>query len=119
MSSNDYLNRAINLHEQKLYSDAIKERSKAIELDSYNDKAYTVRGMPYYLTEQTTNAVEDLTTSIQLNPYSSVAYCFRGMCFSICNTVEANSVIAFDKPASFGLKGFKLKMKLCRISYKV
>lgn len=108
MNNNDYFHNAINLYEQNLYADALSECNIAIELDSFDDRAYTLRGMSYYSMEQIENALEDFTTAIQLNPYNSEAYCYRGMCFSISKSAVADSVISFDKPSAFNLKGLNL-----------
>ena len=104
MNSDDYLNNAIDLFNQKFYNEAIKECSKAIELDPNNAEAYEIRGITYYNIENINTAIEDLNKAIYLNPLSSRAYCYRGICFSSLMQAISSDIIAFDKPSSFSLR---------------
>ena len=108
MNSNDYLRNARNLYDQKFYTDAIRECSKAIELEPNNAEAFELKGISYYNIEDTEKAIDNLNKAIQLNPMSSRAYCYRGICYSSQMTATSTEPIAFNKPSSFSLKGYKL-----------
>ena len=108
MNSNDYLRNANNLYTQNFYSDAIRECSKALELEPNNAEACELKGIAYYYIEDITNALVNLNKAISLNPLSSRAFCYRGICYSNEMIASANKEIVFDKPSSFTLKGYNL-----------
>lgn len=49
-----------------------------IELNPSDPRAYSQRGVPYFLKGEYGRAIDDFSKAIELNPDFAGAYCFRG-----------------------------------------
>ena len=63
-----YLNRGLLLVEEKSFEAAIKDYSKAIEIDPKAFKAYGARGLAYLHLGKEGEAKRDFDMALQLNP---------------------------------------------------
>ena len=108
MNSNQYVDKAIYLLNNTLYTEALRECSKAIELDPNNAEVYEIKGIAYYSVEEINKALDCFNKAISLNSKSSRAFCYRGICYSTSLKATLKDIISFNKPSSFTLKGFDL-----------
>ena len=63
------------------YEKAIKDYSKAIELNPISAEAYNNRGTAYRELKQWERAIEDYNKAIELNPNYTEAYWNRGIAY--------------------------------------
>ena len=107
MNSFEYIRNGKNYYNQKLYNEAISEFSNALEIDPNNAEAYEYKGCSYYFIENIEKALENLNLAIELNPNSSNSFCYRGACYcSLQKQAISSEVISFNKPTTFGFKGY-------------
>ena len=66
---------------EKLTDQAIKDYTKAIELDPRDTHAYYNRGNTYYKKGQYDQAIKEYTKAIELNPKLAEAYDDRGFAY--------------------------------------
>jgi tetratricopeptide (TPR) repeat protein len=81
MAAKAYNNRGLAYHDLKLYQQAIKDYSRAIELDSVDVAAYNNRGNSYYELTEYQLALTDFNKSLQLKPDYPKAYINRGLVY--------------------------------------
>jgi len=76
-----WIERGDSLEQQKVYEEAVKAYTKAIELDPGAAKAYLKRGAARFAAKKTncTEALKDLSESIRLAPKNAEAYYQRGI----------------------------------------
>lgn len=76
-----WIERGDSLEQQKVYDEAVKAYTKAIELDPGAAKAYLKRGAARFAAKKTncTEALEDLSEAIRLAPKNAEAYYQRGI----------------------------------------
>jgi len=85
----EYLIRSMLYQVQLNFADAVKEASKAIELDPYNGAAYYLRGYNRFDLQDYEGSIADLTYCLQLSyPYKSKVLNCRGWCYKIRGQVD-------------------------------
>ncbi len=77
----DYIRRGLRASSEGRKEDAIKEYSKAIEMDPRSAAAYNNRGIVYDDLEQYEKAIEDYNKAIELNLHYAAAYNNRGVAY--------------------------------------
>ncbi len=75
-------NRGNSYSKNKEYDLAVKDYSKAIELDSEASDVYSNRGLTYSLKEEYELAFKDINKAIELNPSKSEFYVNRGLVYT-------------------------------------
>lgn len=80
-TSQDYLNKGIEKHQQQDYKAAIKEYDKAIKADNSNRDAYFNRGSCELALKDFKSAMDDFTKTIALDPGFTKAYYSRASVF--------------------------------------
>src|SRR4030042_3305654 len=78
MTAAEYIERGNVVFDKGKYDEAIREYSKAIELDPDNAVAWNNRGLAYLYKEQYDLAIADYVKAIELDPWSVMAYAGRG-----------------------------------------
>ncbi len=78
-----YCNRGKAKFENRDYQGAVKEFTKAIEIDPECTEAYLERGNIKMATDDYNGAIKDFTKIIELDPGNSIAYFSRGMTKSL------------------------------------
>lgn len=74
----DYFNCGNTHYAQKEYDKAIKDYTKAIELNPRNAIAYGGRGNTYYMKRIYDQAIADFTKAVALDPMNAFLYTIRG-----------------------------------------
>ena len=77
-TANEYFGRGNKLYDEKKYTEAIDEFSKAIQLDPHYKQAYTNRGVAYHDLKKDDEAFRDYNKAIQFDPNNKQAYYNRG-----------------------------------------
>lgn len=86
--SNTYRQRTI-YHHTSSFSNAIKDFSKALELNVRDAGTYLLRGNAYYSKHEYRHAINDYNKALEINPDSSAEYNFRSDVYSMMdNMVE-------------------------------
>ena len=106
LTAQDWLQRGMEFEKQKIYDEAIKMFTRAIEADRANAKAYLQRAKAYMASHKT-NAMEalpDFNKAIDLDPTNAEAYYERGLLHSFILNNE-NARDDMKTAASLGHKG--------------
>ena len=102
-TSEEHLRIANEMAKQKKYEDAIKEFTKAIELNNKNIRAYQYRGNAYTNVNDNENAIADFTKVLDAEPKNATVFFYRANAYS--NTKDYPDAIK-DFNAAFAL-GYK------------
>jgi tetratricopeptide (TPR) repeat protein len=86
-----YMNRGNAYSDLSNYKQAIKDYSKAIELNPKSDISYYNRGIAYYKLGNKNKAISDYSKAIEVNPLYAHAYFIRGLFYgSLGNRNQAD-----------------------------
>jgi len=77
-----HYDRAVELHEEGRYSQAIEEYSEAILLDPKLSEAYHNRALCHAMLGNYSSAVSDAGRAISLNPGYGLTYALRGLLYA-------------------------------------
>ena len=88
-TSEEYLDRGINLSEQDEFEAAIAAYTQAIKLDPNNALAYYNRGLAFYHLRDQTAALADFNQTIRLRPDVAIPYRKRGLVLLYLKNYEA------------------------------
>ncbi len=80
-TAQQYYNNGLTLSANKQYSDAIDNFSRAIKLQSNDDKIFYARALAYQQLAQYDLALADVTDAININPRIAAYFQLRGNCF--------------------------------------
>ena len=83
----DYWNTGLKYESSKDYSKAILEYTKAIEIDSLYQIAFSQRGNAKYLLKDFRGAILDFSKSIELKK-DYLDFYFRGKCYFLLNKLD-------------------------------
>lgn len=76
-----YVQVAMNLFEQRQYSEAVVNYSRAITLDPENERIYNHRGLAYKKLRKYDQAIDDYSRAISINKDYTQAYTNRGITY--------------------------------------
>ena len=88
--------KGVELNNQGLHRQAIKEYDKSIQLDPDFAMAYNNRAISYRDLGQYQRAIQDLTKAIQLDPDDAAAFNNRGSAYNVLNH-EKRAIQDYDK----------------------
>ncbi|MGK7896378.1 MAG: tetratricopeptide repeat protein [Xenococcus sp. (in: cyanobacteria)] len=88
-TSEEYLDRGINLSEQDEFTAAITAYTQAIKLDPDNALAYYNRGLAFYHLRNYNAALADFHQTIKLRPDVAIPYRKRGLVFLYLENYQA------------------------------
>ena len=91
-----YFEIGLQKQNDKKYSEAIENYSKAIELDSNFAYAYINRGVAYKLLGYLDKAIEDFSKAIELEPKDADTYYNRGLIYKIQDKLDL-AIADYDK----------------------
>ena len=117
LKSNQLVETAKKEAHQSKHFDAIKNFSKAIELNPNNHHAYFYRARSRKSLRDYQSAVEDYSYAIKLNPKSSMAYTERGFCLSKLD-MKKQAIKDFNKAITLDNNNYRAFQYRSEVKYK-
>ena len=107
LSSIEWYESGLRNYKKADYETAVRDISKAIELNPNLAEAYNNRGLAYNNLGKYNEAIIDLDKAIELNPKLTAAYDNRGIAYNRLNDKESiiDNIIGFFKEVSKGMIG--------------
>ncbi|MFC1962846.1 tetratricopeptide repeat protein [Chloroflexota bacterium] len=98
LTAEEYYQRGESLANEGKYEDAIKDYTRAIQLDANDPRFYVNRGTAYLNMNKLDLAIDDLRKAIELNPDLAIAYANLGTAYAKKGGMHINrAIMAFNK----------------------
>ena len=97
-TTEEYLDRGINLSEQDEFEAAIAAYTQAIKLEPNNALAYYNRGLAFYHLQNQVAALADFNKTVELKPNSAIPYRKRGLVYLYLENYQA-AIADFEQAA--------------------